>query len=130
MSLKTQNNKKEEKINLEEIKDNEIKEIKNLIKEEKNEIKDEKMNNFGNIISKYFPINNIIVSRGIDGHLNIYDYYSGEITKYFSLSCPIENINSINKNNTIIYSSNIPLFFLIYLKPKIFRLFMPMKPQY
>ena len=141
-------NKKEEKINLEEIKDNEIKEKKNLLKEEKNEIKEEKnetkekYNIFGNIISKYFPLNkennfnlkkqyksvkkynnsklisgiiipepNIIVSGGIDGHLNIYDYYSGEITKYFSLSCPIENINSINKNNTIIYSSEYSINF-------------------
>ena len=143
-----ENNKKEEKINLEEIKDNEIKEKKNLLKEEKNEIKEEKnetkekYNIFGNIISKYFPLNkennfnlkkqyksvkkynnsklisgiiipepNIIVSGGIDGHLNIYDYYSGEITKYFSLSCPIENINSINKNNTIIYSSEYSINF-------------------
>ena len=150
-----ENNKKEEKINLEETKDNEIKETKNLIKEEKNEIKEEKnetkekYNNFGNIISKYFPINkennfklkkqyksvkkynnsklisgiiipepNIIVSGGIDGHLNIYDYYSGEITKYFSLSCPIENINSINKNNTIIYSSEYSINFFNISKAK------------
>ena len=146
-----ENNKKEGKINLEEIKDNKIKKKKNLLNEEKNEIKEikeeineakEKYNNYGNIISKYFPINkennfnlkkqyksvkkynnsklisgiiipepNIIVSGGIDGHLNIYDYYSGEITKYFSLSCPIENINSINKNNTIIYSSEYSINF-------------------
>ena len=48
---------------------------------------------------------NVIISGGIDGHLNIYDYYSGEIMKSFSLSCPLENINSINKSNIIIYSS-------------------------
>ncbi len=37
--------------------------------------------------------------------MNTYDYYSGEITKSFSLSSPIENINSINKN-LVLYSSD------------------------
>lgn len=37
--------------------------------------------------------------------MNAYDYYSGEITKSFSLLCPIGNINSINKN-LVLYSSD------------------------
>lgn len=49
---------------------------------------------------------NLILGGGINGHLNIYDYYTGDIIKSFSLSSPIENINSINKNNLIIYSSD------------------------
>ena len=49
---------------------------------------------------------NLILGGGINGHLNIYDYYTGDIIKSFSLSNPIENINSINKNNLIIYSSD------------------------
>jgi WD40 repeat protein len=49
---------------------------------------------------------NFIISGGVNGHLNIYDYYTGDITKTFSLPTPIENIESINKNNLIIYSSN------------------------
>ena len=52
------------------------------------------------------PEPNVIVTGGINGHLNIYDYYLGEIKKTYSLSCPIENINSINKNNLILYSSD------------------------
>ena len=52
------------------------------------------------------PENNLIISGGINGHLNIYDYYSGEITKTFSLSFPIENINSMYKNNLILFSSD------------------------
>ena len=52
------------------------------------------------------PDSNLIISSGINGYLNAYDYYSGEITKSYSLSCPIENINSINKNNLIVYSSD------------------------
>ena len=52
------------------------------------------------------PENNLIISGGINGHLNIYDYYSGEITKTFSLSFPIENINSMHKNNSILFSSD------------------------
>ena len=52
------------------------------------------------------PESNLVISGGINGHLNIYDYYSGEITKTYSLSCPLENINSINKNNLIVYSSD------------------------
>ena len=54
------------------------------------------------------PESNLVISGGINGHLNVYDYYSGEITKTYSLSCPIENINSINKNNLIEYSSDYP----------------------
>lgn len=49
---------------------------------------------------------NFIISGGANGHLNVYDYYTGDITKTFSLSTPIETIDSINKNNLIIYSSN------------------------
>ena len=52
------------------------------------------------------PENNLIISGGINGHLNIYDYYSGEITKTFSLSFPIENIKSMYKNNLILFSSD------------------------
>ena len=49
---------------------------------------------------------NLIIAGAIDGHLNIYDYYSGEITKIFLLSCPINNICSINTMSLIAYSSN------------------------
>ena len=52
------------------------------------------------------PDSNLVISGDINGHLNIYDYYSGDITKSYSLSCPIDNINSINKNNLIVYSSD------------------------
>ena len=63
-----------------------------------------KFNNCKLISGSMIPEQNLIMSGGINGHLNIYDYYSGEITKSYSLSHQIENINSINKN-LIAYSS-------------------------
>ena len=58
------------------------------------------------ITGTILPDPNVIVTGGINGHLNIYDYYLGEIKKTYSLSCPIENLNAINKNNLILYSSD------------------------
>ena len=65
-----------------------------------------KFDNCKLISGTIFQETNLIISGGINGHLNIYDYYSGEIIKSYSLSNPIENINSINKNNLIAYSSD------------------------
>ena len=64
-----------------------------------------KFHNFKLVSGTICPEPNLIISADIYGHLNTYDYYSGEITKSFSLSSPIENINSINKN-LVLYSSD------------------------
>ena len=50
------------------------------------------------------PNSNLILSGNIDGHLNIYDYFSGDIIKYYSLAQEINNINPVNEK-IIIYSS-------------------------
>ena len=51
------------------------------------------------------PKSNLVISGNVDGQLNIYYYYSGEISKHYSLSQEIQNINSIDEK-TIIYSSD------------------------
>ena len=56
------------------------------------------------ITGTILPESNLIVTGNNNGQLNIYYYYSGEISKYFSLFHEIKNINAIDKE-TIIYSS-------------------------
>ena len=51
------------------------------------------------------PESNLIIASNIEGKLNIYYYYTGEISKQFSLLHEIKNINPIDKK-TIIYSSD------------------------
>jgi WD40 repeat protein len=106
------NNEKENKKNL-EVKDSKrinykpfplIPDIDLKLKKKYKSIK--KFDNCKLISGTIFQETNLIISGGINGHLNIYDYYSGEIIKSYSLSNPIENINSINKNNLIVYSSD------------------------
>ena len=109
-----------------------IKQEKNLIKEEKKEIVIEssckkfkpfpiKLNNDFKLKKKYksvqnydniqvitgtiLPESNLILSGNIEGQLNIYYYYSGEISKHYSLLHEIKNLNPIDQK-TIIYSSN------------------------
>ena len=74
------------------------------LKKQYNSVK--KYENHKLVSGTILPDPNVIISGGINGHLNIYDYYLGEIKKTYSLSCPVENINSINNKNLILYSSD------------------------
>lgn len=57
------------------------------------------------ITGTILPESNLVIIGNIEGQLNIYYYYSGEISKHFSLFHEIRNINSIDEK-TIIYSSD------------------------
>ena len=65
----------------------------------------QKYNDIEVITGTILPESNFILSGNIDGQLNINYYYSGELSKHFSLFHEIKNINPVDKH-TIIYSSD------------------------
>ena len=126
--IKERDVKDEKKSIQKEIKE----EIKNDKKEEKIEINDKILNNYFkpfpvkldvdfklkkkykstqkydniNMISgTILPESNLILSGNSDGQLNIYYYYSGEISKHYSFFHEIKNLNYVDKK-TFIYSSD------------------------
>ena len=65
----------------------------------------QKIDDINTITGTILPESNLILTGNIEGRLNIYYYYSGEISKQFSLFHEIRNICPIDKK-TIIYSSD------------------------
>ena len=65
----------------------------------------QKFDNVEILTGTILPDSNLVISGSIEGQLNIYYYYSGEISKHFSLFHEIRSINSIDEK-TIIYSSD------------------------
>ena len=65
----------------------------------------QKYDDISAITGTILPESNLILTGNTEGQLNIYYYYSGEISKQFSLFHEIKNINPVDKK-TIIYSSN------------------------
>ena len=65
----------------------------------------QKYDDISAITGTILPESNLILTGNTEGQLNIYYYYSGEISKQFSLFHEIKNINPVDKK-TIIYSSD------------------------
>ena len=65
----------------------------------------QKYDDISTITGTILPESNLILTGNTEGQLNIYYYYSGEISKQFSLFHEIKNINPVDKK-TIIYSSD------------------------
>ena len=65
----------------------------------------QKIDDISSITGTILPESNLILTGNIEGRLNIYYYYSGEISKQFSFFHEIRNICPIDKK-TIIYTSD------------------------
>ena len=57
----------------------------------------QKYDDISAITGTILPESNLILTGNTEGQLNIYYYYSGEISKQFSLFHEIKNINPVEK---------------------------------